>query len=59
MHRHAGNRRTGTVAWQHDPMIQRICDGWPQGLDSARARRLGFETDRDLDEQMRLVSRAA
>jgi nucleoside-diphosphate-sugar epimerase len=71
MHRHAGNRRVGKVAWQHDPTIQRICDGWPQGIDAARARRLGFETDRDLDEivrhfiaddlddQMKLVARAA
>lgn len=71
MHRHAGNRRIGKVTWQHDPMIQRICDGWPQGIDSARARRLGFETDRnldeivrhfiadDLDEQMKLVAGAA
>ncbi|MCW5748580.1 MAG: NAD-dependent epimerase/dehydratase family protein [Alphaproteobacteria bacterium] len=71
MRRNAGNRRVGKVTWQHDPMIQRICDGWPQGIDSARARRLGFETDRDLDEivrhfiaddldeQMKLVSRAA
>jgi nucleoside-diphosphate-sugar epimerase len=71
MRRHAGNRKIGTVAWQHDPAIQRICDGWPQGIDGARARRLGFETDcdldeiirhfiaDDLDEQMKLVAKAA
>ncbi|HJQ55387.1 MAG TPA: D-erythronate dehydrogenase [Vineibacter sp.] len=71
MRRHAGNRKLGQVTWQHDPAIQRICDGWPQGIDSARARRLGFETDRDLDEvirhfiaddldeQMKLVAKAA
>jgi len=51
--RHAGNRKVGKVVWQHDPAIQRICDGWPQGIDSARARRLGFETDKDLDEVVR------
>lgn len=51
--RHAGNRRVGRVLWQHDPAIQRICDGWPQGIDSARSRRLGFATDRDLDEVVR------
>ena len=51
--RHAGNRKVGKVAWQHDPAIQKICDGWPQGIDSARSRRLGFETDRDLDEVVR------
>ncbi len=33
--RHAGNRKVGKVTWQHDPAIQKICDGWPQGIDSA------------------------
>jgi nucleoside-diphosphate-sugar epimerase len=51
--RHAGNRKVGKVQWQHDPAIQKICDGWPQGIDSARARRLGFKTDKDLDEVVR------
>jgi D-erythronate 2-dehydrogenase len=51
--RHAGNRKVGKVAWQHDPAIQKICDGWPQGIDSKRARALGFETDNDLDEIVR------
>ena len=51
--RHAGNRKVGKVVWQHDPSIQKICDGWPQGIDSRRARSLGFETDRDLDEIVR------
>ena len=51
--RHAGNRRVGRVTWQHDPAIQRICDGWPQGIDSKRARALGFEIDQDLDEVVR------
>jgi len=54
MLRHAGNRRVGKVAWQHDPAIQKICDGWPQGIASARARSLGFETDQDLDEIVRI-----
>ena len=51
--RHAGNRKVGKVVWQHDPAIQKICDGWPQGIDSARSRALGFETDKDLDEVVR------
>jgi nucleoside-diphosphate-sugar epimerase len=50
---HAGNRKVGKVLWRHDPAIQKICDGWPQGIDSTRARRLGFEVDRDLDEVVR------
>src|SRR6185436_4021593 len=51
--KHAGNRNVGKVTWQHDPAIQKICDGWPQGIDSARARKLGFEIDQDLDEVVR------
>jgi nucleoside-diphosphate-sugar epimerase len=51
--RHAGNRKIGKVVWQHDPAIQKICDGWPQGIDAARARRLGFEIDKNLDEVVR------
>jgi nucleoside-diphosphate-sugar epimerase len=51
--KHAGNRKVGRVTWQHEPEIQKICDGWPQGIDSARARRLGFEIDKDLDEVVR------
>jgi nucleoside-diphosphate-sugar epimerase len=53
MKRNAGNRKLGTVSWQHDPAIQKIVDGWPGDIDAARARRLGFETDRDLDEVVR------
>lgn len=51
--KHAGNRKVGKVVWQHDPAIQAICNGWPQGIDSARARNLGFEIDKDLDEVVR------
>jgi nucleoside-diphosphate-sugar epimerase len=51
--RHAGNRKIGKVAWQHDPAIQKICDGWPQGIDSKKSRAMGFETDADLDEVVR------
>ena len=51
--RHAGNRKVGKVVWQHDPAIQKICDGWPQGIDSKKSRAMGFETDADLDEVVR------
>jgi len=53
MKRNAGNRKLGIVSWQHDPAIQKIVNGWPGAIDAARARRLGFETDRDLDEVVR------
>ena len=50
---HAGNRKVGKVVWQHDPAIQAICNGWPQGISSERSRKLGFEMDKDLDEVVR------
>lgn len=53
MKRNAGNRKLGKVAWEHDPAIQKIVDGWPGDIDAARARTLGFDTDRDLDEVVR------
>jgi nucleoside-diphosphate-sugar epimerase len=53
MKRSAGNRKLGKVSWQHDPAIQKIVDGWPGDIDAARARRLGFEIDHDLDEVVR------
>jgi nucleoside-diphosphate-sugar epimerase len=51
--KHAGNRKVGKVVWQHDPAIQAICNGWPQGISSERSRKLGFEMDKDLDEVVR------
>ncbi|MGE0423771.1 MAG: D-erythronate dehydrogenase [Reyranellaceae bacterium] len=53
MKRNAGNRKLGKVSWEHDPAIQKIVDGWPGDIDAARARKLGFEIDRDLDEVVR------
>src|SRR5436190_7193027 len=51
--RHAGNRKVGKVVWRHDPAIQKIGDGWPQGIDATRARKVGSEMDKDLDEVVR------
>ena len=45
--------RSARSSWQHDPAIQKICDGWPQGIDSGAPARLGFEIDKDLDEVVR------
>ncbi len=53
MTRHAGNRKLGQIHWQPDAAVQRIVDGWPRALASDRARALGFETDRDIDEIVR------
>jgi nucleoside-diphosphate-sugar epimerase len=53
MKRNAGNRKLGKVSWEHDPAIQKIVDGWPGDINAARARKLGFEIDQDLDDVVR------
>ncbi|WP_374634283.1 D-erythronate dehydrogenase [Ferrovibrio sp.] len=53
MARNAGNRKIGRIDWQPDAATQRIVDGWPRALSSARARSLGFGIDRDIDEIVR------
>lgn len=45
----AGAEAYARIKWQPDPLIQKIVDGWPRRLDSARARNLGFEADASID----------
>lgn len=48
-------RRVGGVAayerikWGNDALIRKIVAGWPQRLDSKRARAMGFKSDPSLD----------
>lgn len=51
--RHKGNRKLGRILWQLDPAIQKIVDGWPKATQSARAEKLGFAKDDNLDELVR------
>lgn len=51
--RHKGNRQLGKILWQPDPAIQKIVDGWPKATQSARAEKLGFQKDDNLDEIVR------
>jgi len=46
----AGGTVAARVDWQPDAMIQRIVDGWPQGIEAARAATLGFDHDATMDE---------
>ena len=39
----------GKISMSHDPVIAKIIQGWPSQIDSARAERLGFPADTDLD----------
>lgn len=41
------------VAWQPDPQVQRILDGWPRAFTSARALALGFTPDASADALVR------
>jgi nucleoside-diphosphate-sugar epimerase len=45
----AGNRHLGEISFKTDPHIQAIVDGWPKASHSARAERLGFPRDRDIE----------
>ena len=50
LRRVAGDSVADRVVWQPDPMIQRIVDGWPQGINGERSGQLGFHKDASVDE---------
>jgi nucleoside-diphosphate-sugar epimerase len=51
--RHAGANAYGLIDWKIDPMIAKIVAGWPKKLASKRARTMGFESDKSIDEIVR------
>lgn len=53
LERIAGPEATKLIRWDTDATIQRLVDSWPGRVDAARARKLGFEADRDFDEIVR------
>jgi nucleoside-diphosphate-sugar epimerase len=54
LRRIAGDRVADRIRRQHDPLIARIVEGWPQRMDARRARELGFEAERSFDEIVRI-----
>ncbi len=48
--RHRGDRPTGAITWQPEPLIQRIMDSWPRAIVAARAARLGIKPSESVDE---------
>jgi nucleoside-diphosphate-sugar epimerase len=46
-------RGLGAISVEPDPAIQRIVDGWPRGVDAARALALGVPPASGLDEIVR------
>ena len=53
LRRVAGEEVVKRIRWQTDPLVARIVAGWPGNFDTARARRLGFEGDTNIDEIIR------
>src|SRR4029078_9442761 len=49
LQRVAGRRVGARIRRQHDPLVARIVDGWPQRIEARRARELGFKAERSFD----------
>src|SRR5438105_3015786 len=50
----AGERVASRIRREYDPLVARIVDGWPQRMEAARARQLGFKAERSFDEIVRI-----
>ena len=50
LRRVAGDAVVSRIKWQPDPVIQKIVDGWPRGIDGRRAEGLGIHADASFDE---------
>jgi nucleoside-diphosphate-sugar epimerase len=50
LRRVAGDAVVARIKWQPDPVIQKIVDGWPRGIDGSRAEKLGIAADNSVDE---------
>jgi len=49
----AGPAAVQLIRWEPDAAIQRIIDSWPTRVEAARAKALGFKTDKNFDEIVR------
>jgi nucleoside-diphosphate-sugar epimerase len=50
----AGERVAARIRREHDPLVARIVDGWPQRIEARRARELGFKAESSFDEIVRI-----
>ena len=50
LRRAGGEAAVKRIRWEPDPVIQKIVAGWPRGISSQRANRLGLEADHSVDE---------
>ena len=53
LRRAGGEAAVKRIRWEPDPVIQKIVAGWPRGISSKRAERMGLEADRSVDEIVR------
>ena len=54
LQRIAGKRVVARIRREHDPLVARIVDGWPQRIEARRARELGFKAESSFDEIVRI-----
>lgn len=54
LRRIAGERVAARIRREHDPLVARIVDGWPQRIEARRARDLGFKAESSFDEIVRI-----
>jgi nucleoside-diphosphate-sugar epimerase len=53
LERVAGAEAAKLIRWQPNAEIQRIIDSWPVHVEAARAKALGFKTDRNFEDIVR------
>ncbi len=54
LRRIAGDRVAGRIRREHDELVARIVDGWPQRIEARRARELGFKAEGSFEEIVRI-----
>ena len=54
LRRIAGERVAARIRREHDPLVARIVEGWPQRIEARRARELGFKAEGSFDEIVRI-----
>jgi D-erythronate 2-dehydrogenase len=54
LRRIAGERVAGRIRREHDPLVARIVEGWPQRIEARRAHELGFSAESSFDEIVRI-----
>ena len=54
LRRNAGERAAARIRREHDPLVARIVDGWPQRIEARRARELGFKAESSFEEIVRI-----